>query len=219
MHSKKNFGFTLIELLVVISIIGLLSTLAMVVLNDARIKARDVKRKHDLRQIAKAIELYRNNNNGDYPLSPNDTNIENYILSSSNFWDSFLSVEMPNMPLDPKNGKLIPNVFTPTAPGNPFDRFQYLYLEPTAEWGGFVNLNPNSGQDSNYMLLAPLEQPKNNVPDCDGKIIWSGGDQPGAPTSNDVTTCLNLDTGCKMANPSFPYTMWGDQVSWICIKL
>ncbi|MCK4539944.1 type II secretion system protein [Candidatus Parcubacteria bacterium] len=51
-------GFTLIELLVVIAIIGLLSTLAVVSLNNARLKARDAKRMSDLKQISTAMELY-----------------------------------------------------------------------------------------------------------------------------------------------------------------
>ncbi len=55
-NNKK--GFTLIELLVVIAIIGLLSTLAVVSLNNARIKARDARRQSDLKQISTAMELY-----------------------------------------------------------------------------------------------------------------------------------------------------------------
>jgi len=51
-------GFTLIELLVVIAIIGLLSTLAVVSLNGARLKARDARRMSDLKQISTAIELF-----------------------------------------------------------------------------------------------------------------------------------------------------------------
>ena len=55
---SKNKGFTLIELLVVIAIIGLLSTLAVVALNNARLKSRDAKRISDIKQIQTALELY-----------------------------------------------------------------------------------------------------------------------------------------------------------------
>ncbi len=53
-------GFTLIELLVVIAIIGLLSSIVLVAMNSTRIKARDVRRKADLAQVVKAMELYYN---------------------------------------------------------------------------------------------------------------------------------------------------------------
>ncbi len=52
-------GFTLIELLVVIAIIALLSTSAAVAVNTVRVKARDTKRLSDLKQMAKALELFR----------------------------------------------------------------------------------------------------------------------------------------------------------------
>lgn len=59
---KNEKGFTLIELLVVIAIIGLLSTLAVVGLNNARLKARDAKRQSDIRVLQTAIELYLTEN-------------------------------------------------------------------------------------------------------------------------------------------------------------
>jgi len=58
MKTKK--GFTLIELLVVIAIIGILSTLAVVSLQNARKSARDAKRIADVRQMQTALELYYN---------------------------------------------------------------------------------------------------------------------------------------------------------------
>ena len=59
-------GFTLIELLVVISIIGLLSTIAMTSLNSARARARDTKRLSDINELKNALEIYYANH-GSYP--------------------------------------------------------------------------------------------------------------------------------------------------------
>ena len=71
---RKQRGFTLIELLVVIAIIGLLSTLAVVALNNARMKSRDAKRVSDVKQIQTALELYYNDVNL-YPAAPLGTAI------------------------------------------------------------------------------------------------------------------------------------------------
>ncbi|MBI4117529.1 MAG: prepilin-type N-terminal cleavage/methylation domain-containing protein [Parcubacteria group bacterium] len=60
MHTQKDSsrGFTLIELLVVVSIIGLLSTLAVLALGTARTKARDSSRVANIANIRGALELY-----------------------------------------------------------------------------------------------------------------------------------------------------------------
>jgi len=57
MRMKSQKGFTLIELLVVISIIGILSSLVVVSLNDARAKARDARRLSDIRQMANVFAI------------------------------------------------------------------------------------------------------------------------------------------------------------------
>ena len=61
--NKKQQGFTLIELLVVIAIIGLLASVVLVALNNARAKSRDAKRVADLNQLIKGLELYLSDNN------------------------------------------------------------------------------------------------------------------------------------------------------------
>jgi len=64
--NPKKRGFTLIELLVVIAIIGILATLAVVALQQARSRARDSKRMADMKQVQTAMELFFSEN-GRYP--------------------------------------------------------------------------------------------------------------------------------------------------------
>lgn len=63
---KVKKGFTLIELLVVMAILGILVTLGLANYMSSQIKARDVKRKTNLSQIAQSLEIY-NNDKGKYP--------------------------------------------------------------------------------------------------------------------------------------------------------
>lgn len=62
-------GFTLIELLVVITILGLLAGLVLSNMSGARERARDAKRKSDLKEIQKALQMYKQDHS---PLYPNN---------------------------------------------------------------------------------------------------------------------------------------------------
>jgi prepilin-type N-terminal cleavage/methylation domain-containing protein len=75
--AKTKQAFTLIELLVVIAIIGVLATVSIIALSNARAKSRDAKRLGDLKQMQTALEMYFNDK-GAYPLS-----IDNGIFSTS----------------------------------------------------------------------------------------------------------------------------------------
>ena len=104
-HSKnkypdKNNGFTLIELLVVISIIGVLSTIAMTSLNAARAKARDVVRLSDITQMQTALELYYADH-GSYPGTTSWVSDCAGNTSWKNLFNSTLSSYYPSVPDDP----------------------------------------------------------------------------------------------------------------------
>lgn len=60
--NSERKGFTLIELLVVIAIIGILSSVVLVSLSQARMKARDARRISDMDQIRKALYLFYSTN-------------------------------------------------------------------------------------------------------------------------------------------------------------
>jgi general secretion pathway protein G len=94
-------GFTLIELLVVIAIIGMLSALLVPNFMGARERARDAQRKSDLKQIQKALEMYRQDQNPPaYPLSV-DCDGATCFPNSGSQWVSGGIVYMNKVPKDP----------------------------------------------------------------------------------------------------------------------
>lgn len=101
----KRPAFTLVELLVVIAVIGLLSTVAMVALNSSRAAARDAKRKADLLQISKAIDLYADANSS----LPRNSTWCTYISNPSGSWGYDFQADLApsyigKVPLDPAAG-------------------------------------------------------------------------------------------------------------------
>ncbi len=82
MKNAKKKAFTLIELLVVIAIIGILATLAVVSLQNARARARDSKRIADVRQMQTALELYFN----DWNTYPASSSIATSIASGTSIY-------------------------------------------------------------------------------------------------------------------------------------
>jgi len=99
----KKKAFTLIELLIVIAIIGLLATLSVIALNNARAKSRDAKRMADVKQMQTALELYFNDAQS-YP-DEDMINTDKTIKSGTNIY-------MQNVP---------------TPPTPPSSHYQYTY--------------------------------------------------------------------------------------------
>ncbi len=112
-------GFTLIELLVVISIIGIMSSIVLSALNDARAKARDAQRIQSLKEIQKALTLYYDENET-YPIYTDDWGI---ISTNAADWSNLaidLSSYISPLPQDPIN-----NLSTFIYTGPP--RYAYMY--------------------------------------------------------------------------------------------
>jgi prepilin-type N-terminal cleavage/methylation domain-containing protein len=93
---KNQSGFTLIELLVVTAIIGILATFILASLNEARIKARDVRRVADLRQVALALEMYYDDHSAGYP-GTSGSNLYQTTLTSELKTNGYIS----SVPSDP----------------------------------------------------------------------------------------------------------------------
>lgn len=78
---SKYRGFTLIELLMVIAIIGLLASVVLASVSQARMKARDAVRISDIHQIQNALEIYATDNSNLYPSVGGTTYV--YALSGT----------------------------------------------------------------------------------------------------------------------------------------
>lgn len=100
---RSESGFTLIELLVVLAIVGMLAALAMTALGSTRAKSRDTKRKGDLLNLQKGLELYFTSNNA-YP-------------STSGVWRAVANKDCPDNTITTTGATgYIPN-FAPTYVG------------------------------------------------------------------------------------------------------
>jgi type II secretion system protein G len=136
MSNSNKAGFTLIELLVVIAIIGLLASVVLVSLNSARAKARDAKRRGDLKQLATALALYYNENNA-YPTTGgasayrgNCPTFGSYGTSGPTGWIPSLSpTYLAVLPLDPKPDPPISGCYIYSSDGVDYKLVAYQAVE------------------------------------------------------------------------------------------
>lgn len=161
---RKLRGFTLIELLVVISIISILSAVIVVSVNGARVKARDTKRKSDLKTIQTALEAYYYKNNSNYIKGK----FLSFSTSGATAWSSatglplLVPTYLPSLPSDPINKQNVPVMMNLT----PFNNYGYYYY---------------SGDGNSYYLGTNLEQGGGSLT-CGGNYYLKGGPSP---------TCVN----------------------------
>lgn len=106
--SNNKKGFTLIELLVVIAIIGLLASIIIINLNNARKKARDAKRLAEIREIINGLDLYYHDNES-WPARTADSCCDGWDQGPCDGDDTFIAGlvsgnYMAKVPVDPVGG-------------------------------------------------------------------------------------------------------------------
>lgn len=77
--TRKHEGFTLIDIMIIIVIVGLLMSIAIPLLVKARYYSHLTSCIHNLKTIAKAMENYRNDHRGMYPLHIDNLVDQSYI--------------------------------------------------------------------------------------------------------------------------------------------
>jgi prepilin-type N-terminal cleavage/methylation domain-containing protein len=159
-------GFTLIELLIVIAIVGILTALVTTNLQGARSRARDVRRKSDLRAIEQSLRLYYNDaksfpaSSGAYEINGCGTISTPTTCSWSGSFATDNDIYMSSLPQDPSSSD------TPIS---------YRYY---------------SSNDDQYILVAELE----NLSDLDiaasqARCETVYGTFTGAKTTTDYVIC------------------------------
>ncbi len=148
---KKQKGFTIIELLVVIAIVGLLASIVLIGVKNAREKARSAVALSNQRQLQKAIELYYD----DMGFYPPDVD---------RGWDPGISKSLPyNLDLG-KNCATNPAdcPVCNTCPANWTSQVQIKWHGPyvavwpnTAPWGGKYDFNNWNATTTRYGCDVP----------------------------------------------------------------
>jgi prepilin-type N-terminal cleavage/methylation domain-containing protein len=96
MKKKQKQAFTLLELLVVIAMIGILISLGVASFSNAQRKARDSRRREDMKAVQNGLEQYYADNDGSYPTGNLMTTIvDNANLLGGNYFPA-------GAPVDPK---------------------------------------------------------------------------------------------------------------------
>ena len=180
---SKSKGFTLIELLVVIAIIGIIAVLILLMLSGTRVKARDARRKSDVGEIVKAIEMYKDKYNDTLPGIAGTV----YRSDTGTNWNELLTNTMYGLNREPTE-KIIATL--PNDPSQGTTGRGYYYY-PAAnglnyEVGAAVELCVNGQNDGGN----DNSQPPGNTGTV-GTFYESGSD-PLTLTSGGITSA-----GCK----------------------
>lgn len=93
-------GFTLIELLVVVAIIGIMASIVLAALGEARGHARDAQRLSDMREIRKALELFYNEHKR-YPGNLDGIHTNGEFIGVGDDIDDVLGRYIQPIPRDP----------------------------------------------------------------------------------------------------------------------
>ncbi|MBI2028738.1 MAG: type II secretion system protein GspG [Candidatus Levybacteria bacterium] len=153
-------GFTLIELLIVIGIVGALVSAVMIVLNPLTQiqKANDARRKSDLEQIQRALEVFYNDI-GRYPSATNSkiTDLSGSEVDWGDPWTPYMS-KLPEDPSSPTNTY----VYDSSSGEQSYRLYASLERADDPQSCGGVCPNAgtlNCGGDCNYGVTSPNVSP------------------------------------------------------------
>ena len=179
MQTKKFLtGFTLLELLVVIAIIGILASMILASLTNAKRNARDTRRISDVKQIGLALQLYLEGIGlGQYPVGNNITCTAppGLLAADDNYGLQVLVANslMASIPRDPSNPATCYRYLSGQTNGRRITYHLAIILEDSAS--GALSSDDDCSSDGT------------NTPNCLAGATWVGA----ASNGNDSADCLS----------------------------
>jgi prepilin-type N-terminal cleavage/methylation domain-containing protein len=167
----KRRAFTLIELLVVMAVIGLLATIAVTALASAGINSRNARRRADMIQITKALELYY----GDHSQYPSTAGASSCLLAGGGYYcgscgtyGSLPNTDSPTawipgltaggymarLPSDPNSGKVNPKSPSLTCQTDATHNC-YIYRSDGISYALFAYCTPEGTWSSSDLFYSP----------------------------------------------------------------
>jgi len=189
---RNKKGFTLIELLIVITIIGILAVALIPRVSQGPAKARDVKRKADINNIATALELY-NSDYGSYPLSGSTFTTSAIVCLKNSTVDTTVAYKLSSyiqaLPSDPGNATL-----------GGCDAGEYMYYEI---YGGTNNTV------SSAALLTKMEIATSESDNfyCLSGVPAASDFSTYAATNTFLTGKIKTSTTCPVGTPNTYYVI------------
>ena len=122
----KKKGFTLVELMIVITVIAILSTIAVVSFTRVQKQARDTKRKSDIRALATALQAYYTEKNQYVVQTPDEANVT--VLGTA-----LVPTYIPVMPVAPAGATGSYKVYTYISDSDGFKYALCVDLEAASE--------------------------------------------------------------------------------------
>jgi len=182
MKSKNKSAFTLIELLVVIAIIGILATISVIALQNARAKSRDAKRAGDIKQVQTALELFFNDKNR-YP-TVEEWNTGKIFSTTSGSTSTYMQI--------------IPSVPTPNDGSCSVNQNSISYT-PASDWSSY-SISFCLGNTTGSLTPGPKCLTPGGILDVD----CSGGTPPLAFACGDQITITDIaGHTCDTGGPNY----------------
>ncbi|KUK79547.1 MAG: hypothetical protein XD95_0312 [Microgenomates bacterium 39_7] len=151
----KKSAFTLIELLIAVVIIGILAAIGLGQFHTAQIRARDAQRKDNLSSVAKALEMYYNDQ-GRYP---DDLSWGSSLVDP----DEPETIYLKDLPNDPSSGAKYD--YETDESGDYYRLYAYIehgadrcFVEGQCLEGGYEGTDCNDGEPDlacHYCLASP----------------------------------------------------------------